>query len=359
MLVPVFLSSLALAAPLPAAPPAPRFEVGQTVQVGEEVSDIFAAGETVTVKATVHNNAFLTGELLRVEHPIQGDLFAAGETLHIDAPVHGNVYVAAGEVLVGPEGHIGGHLRVASGELTIAGPVHGTVSAGAGRVTIQAEVGGDVNVEAGELIVGPDGHLYGDLTYSTPDVAAGVDDATEGAIDWTESVDEEPEEVEEHGLMEGVAGWWLWLGWGFFSKLIVGAAVLMLGGASAGRVGRVLRERPAQSLGFGMAGMILVPLLSVLACIMVVPLPLGVLAMMAFGALLYVGQLISAQALGDEILRRFRPGALGRPMISMSVGLLPLVLLSALPWLGDMVWFLATMMGAGALWLWSREAVAE
>ena len=355
MLALTICSALALAEPLPDTPPTPRFEVSDTVHIERAASDVFAVGESVHVDAVVGNNAFLAGDRVEVDSPIHGSLFAAGETLSIDAPVHGNVYATGGDVRVGPEGRVEGHLRAASGELLIAGPVHGSINTGAGRVVIQSEVGGDVRVEAGELVVGPGGHIHGDLTYITPDEASDVSASTEGEVDWAEREPADEDDADDEDEGAAWMGWALWTGWSFISKLIVGTVLLLLGGAAAGRVGRVLRERPVQALGRGLVGLVLVPMASLVACCLVIPLPLGVLGFLLFGTLLYVGQIIAAQALGDEILRRFRPGALGRPVVSMGVGLLPLVLLASLPWVGGLVWLLATMLGAGSLWLWSRE----
>ncbi|MFT7520029.1 MAG: hypothetical protein ACI9MC_002173, partial [Kiritimatiellia bacterium] len=65
------------------------------------------------------------------------------------------------------------------------------------------------------------------------------------------------------------------------------------------------------------------------------------------------------QALGDVILRRFRPDAWGSPVLSMVVGLVPLVLLMSLPWIGGLVWIAVMLLGFGAIFLAAREAVAQ
>jgi hypothetical protein len=39
----------------------------------------------------------------------------------------------------------------------------------------------------------------------------------------------------------------------------------------------------------------------------------------------------------------------------MMVGLVPLVLLGSLPWLGVLVWLTATLAGVGALWMGLRH----
>ena len=131
--------------------------------------------------------------------------------------------------------------------------------------------------------------------------------------------------------------------------------VLGLGGTAAGRIGRVLLQQPGRSLGVGFLALFVVPMLSFLAIFLIIPMPLGFLGLAGFAAGLYVAQVFTAQALGDQILRRFRPGALGSPWVSMAVGLVPLVLLAAFPWVGTLVWLVATCLGLGAAWVALRE----
>ena len=360
-------TTLALAAPTvslePAeVTPAPRFEADEVLHIQGDSSDIFAAADSVYVDAPIGDNAFLAGAEVHIDSAVHGDLFAAGETLYIDAPVHGDVYALGGEVLVGPNGRIDGHLRAAGGEFDIGGPVGGSVMVGAGRVVIGAPIGGDVMLEAGELVFRDGGHVGGDLLYTTPEATPGVDGAVDGAVSWTQSDAESigvdirlrSDEVEP-GFLDSAVSWGFWTGWSLVTKLIVGGVLLLLGGGAAARVGRVLVEKPSQSLGFGVAVFWLLPMASLFACLTLIPLPLGLLGFLTFAALLYVSQLVAAQALGDEILRRFRPGAWGSPAVSMAVGLVPLVLLSSLPWVGPLVWFVATLLGGGAIWLWLRE----
>ncbi|MCB9762799.1 MAG: polymer-forming cytoskeletal protein [Alphaproteobacteria bacterium] len=348
-----------VAAPADLVTPAPRFASDEEVRIQEPAEDLFAAGERVWVEAPVGDNAFLAGDKVYIQSAIDGDLFAAGGEVHIDAPVHGDVYVGGGEVTVGPEGRVDGHMLVGTGALRLEGPLRGTLRVGAGEVTVDAPIGGDVQMEAGALVFGDAGRVGGDLDYATPEPTAGVDERVDGVVRWTRSENKDLEDFAEHeepaSPVLSVAGWALHTGWSYLAKLIVGVALVLLGGQAASRASRVLVEQPSRSLGFGLAGFVLLPLLSVMACVLIIPFPLGLLGMTAFAALLYVSQIIAAQALGDELLRRVKPGVWGSPLVSLAVGLLPLVLLTSLPWVGSLVWFVATVLGGGAIWLRLRE----
>ena len=230
--------------------------------------------------------------------------------------------------------------------------------AGAGQILIDGPVGGDVDLEAGDVSFGSNASIGGDLSYATPQPIDGLDDRVQGEIEWVEPTPEtvqisEPEP--EPGIFASAMSWSFWKMWGYISKLLVGTALFLLGGSVVGGMGRKILDNPSESVGWGLAAMVGLPAISTMALILVIPFPLGVVGYTFYFLGLYLAQLIAAQALGDLILERVQPGAVGRPVLSMAVGLIPLMLAIALPWIGFLVWTLATVFGFGAAWLRLRE----
>lgn len=339
------------------APALPVFESDDSVVVSAVDNDVFAAGDSVVLEGAIGDNAFLAGQTVRVEHAIGGDLFAAADSLRIDAPVHGDVYAAGRSVVLGPEGRIDGHLHVGGAEVTLAGPVAGGVRAGTGRLKVAAPISGDVELDAGELVFDAGGHIGGDLTYTTPAASPDAAGHVGGTVVWIESEEHDHggfgEEPSAGGAM---AMWSLWTGWRIMGQLIVGAVLLMLGGSRVAGFARTLQEHPSRSLGLGLVGLVFLPIASLIACALVVPLPLGFLGLLAFAAMLYLGQLIVAQAVGERLVRRFRPELNGTPLLYLLAGAVPLAILTGLPWVGGLVGFLVTVLGAGAVAVRLREA---
>ncbi len=150
--------------------------------------------------------------------------------------------------------------------------------------------------------------------------------------------------------------WSLWTGWRIMGQLIVGAVLLLLGGHYTASFAGTLRDHPSRSLGLGLVGMVALPVLSIVACALIVPLPLGVLGLGIFGALVYLSQLVAAQAFGRVLLSRFKPKLNGTPLLHLLIGVVPLAILTGLPWIGGLMGFLVTVLGAGAIALKVREA---
>lgn len=325
------------------------------VDVTEPSEDLFGLGQQVTVSAPVADNAFVVAQSATISAPVQGDVFAVGQVVRIDAPVAGDVYAVGERVEVTGSGAVAGDVYVGAANLVLEGPIGGDVHGGAGEVELDGPIGGNVSFDVGTMILGPNAAIGGDLTYDAPQPTPGVEGAVNGSVRFTERVLEVEEVEAEPTVAEGLFSQALWTTWSYLAHLLVGFVFLGLGGTAAGRIGRVLREQPGRSLGLGFLAVMAVPVLSMLAIALVIPMPLGFLGLAGFVAGLYVAQVFTAQALGDQILRRFRPGAIGSPWVSMAVGLAPLVLLSALPWFGTLIWLVATCLGLGAAWVALRE----
>jgi cytoskeletal protein CcmA (bactofilin family) len=330
----------------------PVFVMDDDISVSNPSNDAFGLGGRVELDGPVGDNAYLLGGDVVIREAVHGDLLVAGGSVRVEAPIDGDVYAVGGEIVFTPDARIGGHLSVAGGEVDMNGLVTGDIMVGAGRLNLGGTVHGNVTVEAGEIVFGEGASVGGDLNYTTPVAANSAEDIVAGTVTWTEGNTEGVGKQEQKpSFLGALLGWTLWTGWSYVSKLVVGIALLLLFGATSTRVSRMMVEKPAQSLGYGLAGFLLLPMASLLAMVLIIPLPLGFLGMATFFVLLYICQLFAAQAIGDLILRRARPDVSSGPALALAIGLVPFVLFTSLPWIGFIVWYIATLMGAGAVWM--------
>ncbi|MEQ1502873.1 MAG: hypothetical protein ABMB14_11615, partial [Myxococcota bacterium] len=240
---------------IPVTPPPVRFASDQEVRFDAPSTDVFGAGQEVRIEARVDDNAFTAGQQVVVEAPVDGDLFAAGESIRIDAPVAGDLYAFGSEIVIGDHGSIGGDVFVGAKELRIDGPIGRGIAGGGGLVVLNAPVGGDVDLDVGELQLGPGAQIGGDLAYTSALPVADAERVVRGTVTFEEAErhDEVADEAPEPppGLLSRLVGWSLWTSWSYGSRLLVGFVLLWLGGAHASGVARQLGDQPAKSLGIG------------------------------------------------------------------------------------------------------------
>lgn len=340
---------------VPSVPLAPRAFLDQALTVNVPTNDLFAMAQDIDITSSVGDNAFVMGESLVVSAPVSGDLFGMGSKVTIDAPVAGDVYAMGATVEITENGSVGGSLTVGAGELIVLGPVGGHLQAEVGRAVLGSSIAGDATLTAGSIDTLEGVAIAGTLVYESPDVSSDLERHTKGRVDYTRHVEDVVEvdlTPEPESSWMGSAMWWSGMRlWGYLTKLMVGTLIFLVGGAAAARVGRELSERPGASVGIGFVLSALLPAVSLLALVTILPFPLGLFGFTVFAVALYLGQIFAAQALGEVILRRLQPDAIGSPYISLAVGLLPLMALFAVPWIGNLAWLLATFAGIGALGL--------
>ncbi len=345
---------------------AARMLADQRVEVKGGANDLFVLAQDARLRAPVDDNAFVLAQDVSIDAPMSGDVYAMGESVEIDAPVVGDVYAMGGRVEILEGGAVSGNVIVAAGEVVLRAPIAGDVSIQSGHVELAAPIAGDVELEVGEVVVGSGATIAGSLDYASPQRNAELERRVSG--DVTHTIKEvEPEEFdtaledlhveeEESSILADTLWWGGMRGWGFLTKLLVGFVLLVVGGNRMASVGRQVAANPGKSLGIGFIAACVLPMASFVAIATVVPFPLGLLGFATFGILAYVGQIFAAQAVGDFLLKRFQPDAIGSPYLSLAIGLVPLIALCALPWLGNLAWLAFTCAGIGGLWSVLRGA---
>jgi len=305
------------------------------------IAQAAAAADEVVINDSIH-----LGGKVDIAETVDGQLTVAAGHVNVTAPVHGNVRMAGGKLEFSKEATVAGDMAVAGGTVVIEGPVTGNVRAVGGTVTINGAIGGDAKVAAGTLVLGPDARVAGALDFRggqldqdpAAQVVGGVTRHARNHDRWNH---EAPRTAGER-FMRG----WLWT-----AGLIVLAALLAaaLPGPSR-RMATELRERPWLTPLLGLVALSTIPVAAVLVMITIIGIPLGLLALIAYGGLLLLGYVWLAVVVGGLLLDRIKPEVaaqtawrVGAAMIAM----LSLGLLARMPFVGGAIFFVALVVGVG------------
>ena len=352
---------------------------GQRVRVGDtqfifntifeftdSANDLFVWGWLPTISGQISDNAFLGGQKVDIgpDAIIGGDLFLFAQTSLIEGQIGGDIYAFAAELTIAEGAVVGGAIYGSSAAVTIDGDVGAPLSFAGGAVTLNGPVRGDVRLEAGELVIGPNAVIEGDLRYESPRQA----DIDADAVILGERHYFEPQEDDEEGESGGASsasrgglGMWglLWDGWWLLSSFIVGAMALAIGGERARKPAEHLAAQPALGLGFGFVVAVVFPAAALLAMILLVTIPLGLIGLALYLAAAYLARLVAAQTVGDWLLRTVRGGADSSAYASLALGLVLFYVLTRIPYVGFLVWLAAIVAGLGGIFLASRRSEAS
>lgn len=340
--------------PVPTVEP-PRFVTGRSVDLSDIGGTVLYWGDSAIISGDVANNAVVGAARVTLDPTgrVQGDLLAWAAAVVVDGEVMHDVYVFAADVLIGRNAHVHGNVVAFAGALRIEGRVDGQVSGGGGQTTVYGEIG-SMDIEASTLVIAADAVVHGDVHYESNEEAE-IDASARVGGQVTRSA-KAPEDGEAEGG-SGSSGFWnvFWRLWRYLTSLVVGMAALLLGGTGARAPARRLRESAASALGFGFVISVVVPVGCLLAVLLVVTLPLGLITLLLFILAIYVGGLVTAQSAGEWVLRRLT-GREPSEYLALALGLLLLMPLAWIPYAGFLVRYFAAVLGLGAIYLALRDA---
>lgn len=327
VLLAVFLVLALAAVPAPAAAEETRTGGTVIVEEGETIDgDLRAFAGTVVVRGTVN-----------------GDLTAFAGNVFVDGQVNGNLEAFAGNVRI--NGTVTGDASAAGGNVFLAegGRIGGQFEAGAGNVGVDGEVGGAARLSAETITVGPSAVVGGDLAY-------------DGNLDLADEARVAGDVRQEDDLGVGVGGPVVpnWVGWayGLLVNLLLGAALLLIFPIFSANLADRAAASPLRSGGVGLLLLVGIPVLVVLLFISLVGIPLGLVGMVLFPLLLWLGYVYGSFTVGSWLLSHTDVDS---RWLALLVGLLVVSVVGLVPVLGALVQFLVLLLGLGALALGLRD----
>src|SRR5689334_17632657 len=284
----------------------------------------FALPATAQDTRITFGKSVFVGAQVDITEPVNGNVRAAGAEIKLSAPVSGDAHLAGGEVRV--TGAINGKLRAAGGEVVLDAPIEGDASVAAGVLQLgpHARIGGKLVFRGGELKQDPAAQVVGGIEHRT------------GAMRHSHELDP----------LERFARGWLWT----VGLMVMAAIIAAALPGPTRRMTTELREHPWTAPLIGFIALTCIPIAAVLIMITIVGIPIGILAILGYAALLLVGYVWLSVVVGGMLLDRFRADVASQ--IAWRVGaaviaMLVLALLARVPFVGGWVAFIALMVGVG------------
>ncbi|MFW6152873.1 MAG: bactofilin family protein [Halobacteriota archaeon] len=326
----VILLVLGLVTPLVVGPALAETRAGGTVTVAadETVDDLTVFGGTVVIDGTVEGDLTVFAGTVHVNGEVTGSLNAVGGTIDIDGTVGEGIQVAAGTVTIGSDAIVG------------------SISAGGGTITVDGRVWGDVNVGAGTITLGERSVIDGDLVYG------GDLERDDGATVHGEVREQTVfvwRSVWDVGLFD-------WISTIVFlvMHLILGAMLLVIAPRFSRSVAESVRRDPLRNGVYGLATIVLVPLVLIGLMITIVAIPLALAGVLLFLVLYWVGLVYGRYAVGEWLLAL---ADVDERWLALVVGVVVIGVVAQVPWIGGLISLAVTLLGLGALLesLWARR----
>lgn len=283
----------------------------------------FAASAAAADDAVVIDKSVFVGGHVEITEPVEGTVHAAGGRIDLEAPVSGSAHLAGGTVVV--KGEVKGNLRAAGGTVKIDGPI-----------------GGDAWVAGGTLELGPAARIAGSLHFRGGELKRDPAAQVTGTVDHVTGR-RHRHEFDPWGRF---ARGWLWT-----AGLMVLAAIIagVLPGPTR-RMAAELREHPWTAPLIGFIALTCIPIAAVIIMITIIGIPIGLLALLGYVALLLVGYVWLSAVVAGLLLDRYQPqhaaDTAWRVVAAMAV-VLALGIVARVPFVGGWLAFVALVVGVG------------
>lgn len=327
------------------------YVAGGNVFIGGKVlGDVVAAGGLVEINGNVTGDVIVGGGTVIISGDVGDDVRVGSGTLIVNGHVGDDLVVGGGNVIISSTADIGGGVLFGSGMMELRGKVWGDVSGAAGTMTLSGQVGGNMDIEVDELVILPTARVNGSLTYQSLEevaIPAGVVDE----IHFTKK-----ETRPEYKAVSPVPSivWWLVK---YLALLVVGLlALYIFPGRTASAAGNVTHG-PLKNLVWGFLLTIAGIVGSILLCVTIIGIPLGIFLFFVTIAVLYAARLIVAFWLGKYIFSKL--GQKSRPGLEMALGIFVLLLFTSLPWAGVLIHLAVTFIAIGVLFHEEKKFYAE
>jgi hypothetical protein len=333
------------------------YSVGVSVRPSAAVDgDFVAAGGSVVIDQPVKGDLTLAGGSVSVRAPVGDDLRVAGGDVTIESTVTGELFAAGGNIALGKDSRIAKAATLYAGNVTADGRIDGPLKVEAQKVTLNGEVNGDAILYAEEIELGSMARIVGTLHYSQyADLKKSEGATVNGAI-----TREQPEITvrkgnsatrEWHRGMQSTNMMWVSSIFTFAALLACAAVLLLVFPRFLDQASSTVQTSPLQAAALGFSSLLLVPMLAVMLFITILGIPLGIVVLMLFPALLLLGYVVGVQFIarrGEIVILKNRSSSFATSIGFFALALLLIMLIARLPFMGSSILIVITIIGTGA-----------
>lgn len=322
-----------------------------TADVQGDVSLVVVNG---TLDSTVGGSVHVIAGNITIKGTIQGTLYVVAGLVQLQGNVEGNVVVTGGRLELKDNARIGGDLVVFGAQSQIDGDVAGKLYGSVLLYEQDGSVSGNVELQSDRIQLGETATIGDDFRYQSQTDADVNNSAGIGGSEI--HTDRSP----WNGIGSGALapyGQLMRLVW----SMVVGAVLIGLAPHIFYRASNHASKMVAPGI-WGALGIIIVPVLAVLALVSVFLIPVGVLMLVLLPIALYLSQIVVGITIGRSILpRSWRDGSRGFLLFALVIGVIIIgaLRLAPVPFLNVVTMVIVTIWGFGALLMLLTDMTAS
>ena len=311
------------------------------VQEGEYDSLRLVAGNNVTNKANINGLSLIAGNEVKANGSAPYG-FIAGNNVTVDEKISNDLFVAGNNVRIGSDAEIKRDAYIAASSLKVSTNIGRDLRVGAASVDISGiEIGGDVYIDAAQIILDENTVIKGKLTYEETAQVTGLEKAKIESIETykNESIEIEinPTTLIYNFVISAIAAYITML----LILLIIPKTKEKLEKVklSAGEI--------VKTTAIGLALLIGVPIVSLIALFTGFLTPVALITIVIYIISIYLSTIVVAYIVGNVINTKLIKNE--NIYLSLAIGIIVVKLVQLIPSLGGLVTAIALFYGLGLI----------
>ena len=311
--------------------------------------DVFIAAQNIHINGTVNGGISVAGQMITVNGKVSNGARIAGQTITVGGNIGRDLVAASSDLVVNNPAVIGGDLNDFSSNLTVNGHINGNVRGAVSTATLNDGIDKDVDLMVSNLNVGSSAFIKGNLRYTSQNKASVQQGAVVAGTTSHVLPSNEPNRRNQ-GVLAGIVGSIVLRIFGFLFIFVIGLVLFLFLKRPVVSLAAAMRNYPLSCLGWGALFTFVTPIAAVIVMFTIIGFPLGLLALVIWGILLYLSQIPVAFLIGWLILFRSREKlSYGLMVGALALGLLLLYVVSLIPVVGFLMWLGVCIFGLGSL----------
>jgi len=334
---------------------------GDTIHIdGGAKGRVFAVGWKIFVDKGDYNQAlFLTGANVEIQPKAHAPVYIFGQNINIDGTFAGALAAAGQDIKLAKTTKVSSNLWLSGQVVWLSGEIPAGGKVLANRVIIDGHIthgssGKALDIQAAELELTENAIVDGQIIYrskNAPRVATNARVNTPIHLETATFEDELKEKLKQVAFLGKLGSKLMLLVWLLIAGLVVSVFMAPKMRASLKRV----RNKPLHMMGAGLGYLVAVPLAAVFLFVTVVGMPVAISLLASYTIAIMMGFSIGTLFIGTliyEAMFRRRPLRRHQFMGCYVMGMVLVILVTRLPYVGFLGWLLPLAGGLGAFsWL--------
>jgi len=355
------------------------FGAGQTVDISslnvkKVENEFFAAGYDVTAdEVDINGSAFMAGNNVSLtDAKVGGSAFLAGNSVKIDTVAKNNIWAVGASVSTSADTSVKG-LHVAAGTVNCNGTFDSATLCG-DTVTFNANVKGDVEIEAETVVLGENASVGGNLKIKAKSAPENASEIVKGTYTFEENKENNEDEGSEEsgfsfGKVAGKAAGKATAGFIILKKIkkmvfnlfrfalmaLIFAIVFKKNLESAYETAT---KKAGAHWGLGAVTVLFFPLAAIIICITIIGLPFAGLLTALYILALCNAWVFTFASLGRELIFTHTPKRLN-PIAETVLAVLPAAIIKEIPVIGGLVGFACAIYTLGYVVLAIAKTISD